>query len=70
MVRRMAMEAFMSKHDASHKARLEVFAKILDLASFEAKFVLKGWDGGDPRDLREEERIYQFTAGRDQWGGG
>lgn len=46
MVRRMAMEAIMSKDDASHKARLEVFAKILDLASFEAKFVLKGWDGG------------------------
>lgn len=58
MVRQMAMEAFMSKSDASHKARLEVFAEILDLASFEAKFVLKGWDGG-PTGFYEKRK--EFT---------
>jgi hypothetical protein len=58
MVRRMAKEAFMSKDDASHKARLGVFAKILDLASFEAKFALKGWDG-DPRDSTRRGRSLQ-----------
>ena len=58
MVRHMAMEAFMSKHDPGHKARLEVFAMILNLASFEAKFVLKGWDGG-PTGFYEKRK--EFT---------